>query len=74
MKTILNLTAWNGNKWKHQTKDLDSKPNGITIYVSKLECYLSTRHSPIKVYFAFDYRAFSHGCINMDKAKELVHI
>jgi murein L,D-transpeptidase YcbB/YkuD len=24
-----------------------------------------------KSLFEFDYRAFSHGCINMDKAKEL---
>jgi murein L,D-transpeptidase YcbB/YkuD len=27
--------------------------------------------TPYKSLFEFDYRAFSHGCINMDKAKEL---
>lgn len=37
-------------------------PNSNAIYL---------HDTPYKSLFEFDYRAFSHGCINMDKAKEL---
>ena len=37
-------------------------PNSNDIYL---------HDTPYKSLFEFDYRAFSHGCINMDKAKEL---
>jgi murein L,D-transpeptidase YcbB/YkuD len=37
-------------------------PNSNAIYL---------HDTPYKSLFEFDYRAFSHGCINMDRAKEL---
>jgi murein L,D-transpeptidase YcbB/YkuD len=56
-------------QWKHQTKTWTQNPMGLVKFMFP-ECHLSTRHT-YKSLFEFDYRAFSHGCINMDKAKEL---
>jgi murein L,D-transpeptidase YcbB/YkuD len=50
-------------------KDLTQNPMGLKfMFPNSNAIYL---HDSYKSLFEFDYRAFSHGCINMDKAKEL---
>jgi hypothetical protein len=54
-------------QWKHQTKTWVKNPMGLEFMFRMTFIYTT----PLKSLFEFDYRAFSHGCINMDKAKEL---
>jgi murein L,D-transpeptidase YcbB/YkuD len=56
-------------QWKHQTKTWTKNPMGLVKFMFPIRMlFIDT---PYKSLFEFDYRAFSHGCINMDKAKEL---
>jgi murein L,D-transpeptidase YcbB/YkuD len=46
-------------------------PMGLVKFVFPNSNDIYLHDTPYKSLFEFDYRAFSHGCINMDKAKEL---
>jgi murein L,D-transpeptidase YcbB/YkuD len=46
-------------------------PMGLVKFVFPNSNDIYLHDTPYKSLFDFDYRAFSHGCINMDKAKEL---
>jgi murein L,D-transpeptidase YcbB/YkuD len=56
-------------QWKHQTKTWTQNPMGLVKFMFPNSNAIYD--TPYKSLFEFDYRAFSHGCINMDKAKEL---
>lgn len=61
-------------EWKNGTivqKPGLKNPMGLVKFMFPNSNDIYLHDTPYKSLFEFDYRAFSHGCINMNKAKEL---
>ncbi|MDD5151887.1 MAG: L,D-transpeptidase family protein [Flavobacterium sp.] len=51
-----------------------SNPMGLVKFVFPNSNDIYLHDTPAKSFFQYEYGAFSHGCINMDKAKELAEL
>lgn len=60
---------WNNGKIRQ--KPGPKNPLGLVKFVFPNTNSIYLHDTPSKALFDLDYRAYSHGCINMDKAKEL---
>lgn len=64
-----NNMEWNGGKVRQ--KPGPDNPMGLVKFVFPNSNSIYLHDTPAKILFGAEYRAFSHGCINMEKAKEL---
>ncbi len=64
-----NNMEWNGGKVRQ--KPGHDNPMGLVKFVFPNSNSIYLHDTPAKILFGAEYRAFSHGCINMEKAKEL---
>jgi murein L,D-transpeptidase YcbB/YkuD len=62
------------NKGKIRQKPGPGNALGLVKFVFPNSNSIYLHDSPAKALFETEYRAFSHGCINMDKAKELAFL
>ncbi len=63
---------WNGGKIRQKPGPKNSL--GLVKFVFPNTSSIYLHDTPSKALFDLEYRAFSHGCINMEKAKELAFL
>lgn len=64
-----NNMEWNGGMVRQRPGS--ENPMGLVKFIFPNSNSIYLHDTPNKILFHTEYRAFSHGCINMDKAKEL---
>lgn len=62
---------WNGGKIRQRPGPKNSMGLVKFLFPNSNDIYL--HDTPSKTLFGLDYRAFSHGCINLQKSRELAH-